>query len=374
MQKSFFKHLIEQYRDELISKIADAADGVYSPGLKKEGDKKEKRVMLHSELIDIFNNVFDKESTTETREVTILLSDLRGFTAMSENFPAASVIELLNRYFAKMSKIIVTHHGGTIDKFMGDAIMVLFGAPESRKDDLKRALACAVDMQLAMDEINSENKKLGLPDLFMGIGINTGKVVAGKLGSELHSEYTVIGDEVNLAARVEAYSLRGQILVSSNVYELANNFIKTNDPVEVFVKGKKEPVTLYELLEVNEPELRSVPRREVRNSPRVEVNMPFTYQCISCKTVVPEKLSGTIIDISYNGIFAALDKEIAAFSDIKFTLNISMLGEHSSDIYAKVLKVFEKDGKYNASIEFTSIQPEAKAAVKSFMERIIQGG
>jgi len=144
-----------------------------------------------------------------SREVTIVLADLRGFTAISESFPPTAVLELLNRYLGRMSEIIFRHEGA-IDKFMGDSIMVLFGAPNAHDDDVQRALACAVEMQLAMEEINDDNKRRGMPELFMGIGINTGTVMAGLLGSELYSEYTVIGDEVNLTSRIEAFSLRGQ--------------------------------------------------------------------------------------------------------------------------------------------------------------------
>jgi adenylate cyclase len=272
-----------------------------------------------------------------------------------------------------MSKIIITNYHGTIDKFMGDAIMAIFGAPIKGENDLKNALCCAVDMQIAMDEINEENKSLGLPELFMGIGINTGTVVAGQLGSDYYSEYTVIGDEVNLTARVEAYSLRGQIIISSNVYDKARDFIETVEPIDVYMKGKKARITIYELLSVKTPELRSVPRREIRKSPRVEVFMDFTYQCIEGKTILPEKHEGIIVDISYNGLFASTLQPLEQFSDIKFTLTLSMLGSETSDIYAKVVKVLQKDGKHYASMEFTSIRPEAKIAIKSFMERIIQG-
>src|SRR5262245_34199836 len=147
------------------------------------------------------------------REVSVLLTDLRGFTAISEAHTATVLLEILNRYLVRMSEIAVAH-GGTIDKFMGDAIMVLFGAPFEHDDDVKRAVTCAVDMQIELYEINKRLRAEGLPELNMGIGINTGGVMAGLLGSDLYAEYTVIGDEVNLASRIEAYSLRGQILIS----------------------------------------------------------------------------------------------------------------------------------------------------------------
>src|SRR5210317_1840786 len=204
MQNTFFDNLIEQYRDKLASQIVDA---VKQTSTIKEFDEKE----FNSKIIELLYNTIKTNSLPESKYVTILISDIRGFTAMSENYSPSSIIEQLNRYLTIMNEIIITQYGGTIDKFMGDSVMALFGAPESKSDDIERALNCAVDMQMAMDKINETNKAMGLPNLFMGIGINSGKVIAGKIGSELHSEYTVIGDEVNLASRISAYSMRGQI-------------------------------------------------------------------------------------------------------------------------------------------------------------------
>jgi adenylate cyclase len=124
-----------------------------------------------------------------------------------------------------------------------------------------KAVLTAVEMQIAMDEINRDNKQLGMPELFMGIGINTGVVMAGLLGSDLYSEYTVIGDEANLTSRIEAFSLRGQILVSQNTFERCRDFVKTSDPMQVHVKGKADPVSLREVLAI--PSLNvEVPRQE----------------------------------------------------------------------------------------------------------------
>ena len=366
MQKPFSKHLIEKYGDELVSQILET---INQTCFIKKIDKKE----LNSRIVEILNKTIKHESITESREVTILLSDIRGFTAMTENISPSSVIELLNRYFTTMNEIIVTQYGGTIDKFMGDSIMVLFGAPDSKNDDVERALNCALEMQIAMDKINETNASMDLPNLFVGIGINTGKVIAGKIGSELHSEYTVIGDEVNLASRIEAYSLRGQILISNNVYKRTKDFIRTGEPTDVFVKGKKCPVKLYELLAVKNPVLRFVPRRELRKSQRIEVKMPFTYQKLAGKNILPEKYIGTVLDISDNGILAIVEESLEIFSEIKFLLTLSMLSGENSDIYAKIVKSFEVEGQLRACVAFTSVQPEAKEAIKTFIERIIQG-
>jgi adenylate cyclase len=306
-----------------------------------------------------------------SREVTIVLADLRGFTSISESFPPTAVLELLNRYLGRMSEIIFRHEGA-IDKFMGDSIMVLFGAPHAHDDDVQRALACAVEMQLAMEEINHDNKQLGMPELYMGIGINTGTVMAGLLGSELYSEYTVIGDEVNLASRIEAFSLRGQILISRNTYERCSDFVQTAEPMDVHVKGKAEPVSLREVLAIPSLGL-EVPRQEIRRSPRIEVRIPFTYQLVKSKIVVPQIHQGTILDISYHGVLAEVSEEIEALSEIKLGLDLSLVGYKASDIYAKVLKCRQHDARYLAAVEFTSVSVQSTMNIQQFIHLLIQG-
>jgi adenylate cyclase len=325
--------------------------------------------VLVSAIGDAGNAPFNENFSS--REVTILLTDLRGFTSISEAYPAGVVLDLLNRYLAKMIEIVVRNQG-TIDKFMGDAIMVLFGAPHSQRDDVQHALTCAVEMQIAMDEINSYHKNLGTPELFMGIGINTGTVMAGLLGSALHSEYTVIGDEVNLTSRIESFSLRGQVLISQNTLNRCRDFVKTSKPMDVFVKGKAKPVDLYEVLAIPSLGL-ELPRREVRKSPRVEVNIPFTCQLVMNKIVIPQVYQGVIKDISYYGILAEMEQPLAQHSEVKLGLDMSLLGYKDSDIYAKILKTREEDGHFLSGLEFTSVSVKSDINIKHFIQLLIQG-
>lgn len=306
-----------------------------------------------------------------SREVTIMLTDLRGFTSISEAYPAGIVLDLLNRYLAKMTEIIMRNQG-TIDKFMGDAIMVLFGAPYSQRDDVKHALTCAVEMQIAMDKINAYHKNMGTPELFMGIGINTGTVMAGLLGSALHSEYTVIGDEVNLASRIEAFSLRGQVLISQSTLDRCRDFVTTSTPMDVFVKGKTKPVDLYEVLAIPSLGL-ELPRREIRKSPRVEVNIPFTCQLVVNKIVMPQVHQGVIRDISYYGVLAETELPLDPHSEVKLGLDMSLLGYKDSDIYAKILKTREEDGHFLSGLEFTSVSVKSDINIKHFVQLLIQG-
>jgi adenylate cyclase len=303
------------------------------------------------------------------REVTILLADLRGFTAIAASHPAGIVIQLLNPCLIKMSEIIF-RHGGTIDKFMGDSIMVLFGAPVSGEDDVKRALACAVEMQMTMSTLNLAHKDRGMPELFMGIGINTGNVLAGTLGSERYSEYTVIGDEVNLASRIEAFSLRGQVLISQSTYELCKDFVETNAPMEIHVKGKPQPVSLREVVSIPSLAMK-VPRQEIRRSHRIEVKLPFRYHRIEHKIILPETRSGLIRDIGYHGMLLEVEEDLPHFSEIKLDFDLPLVDYQAANVYAKVVGRKVKDGRNRVGVEFTVVPPETNMKIQLFVQLLI---
>ena len=304
-------------------------------------------------------------------DVTILLTDLRGFTSVAAAYPAVTVLEMLNRYLLTMTDVIVRTRG-RIDKFMGDSIMVVFGAPTSHPDDVRQAVVCAVEMQNAMVGLNAYQRDHALPELFMGIGVNTGTVMAGSLGSDVYSQYTVIGDEVNLASRIESFSLRGQVLVSEATFARCADFVVTAPPMEVLVKGKPTPVSLREVIGIPSLGL-EVPRQEIRRSPRVDVQIPFTYHLVTNKIVLPEAGQGTIFDIGYHGILAELDSDLPAFSDIKLDLDLSLIGSKATDVYAKTLKTIERDGHRLTGIEFTSVSVRSEIDIKHFVQLLMQG-
>lgn len=184
----------------------------------------------------------------EEREVTILFSDLRDFTTLSEKLPPHELLALLNRYLDRMSAI-VEKHGGVIDKYIGDAIMALFGAPVATAGAAARALAAAREMKAALAELNRELAAEGKPQLALGIGINTGRVVAGNMGSHTRLNYTVVGDGVNLAARLESLTKESNYAASIIVSEataLAAHALDALRPLgSVTVKGKTEAVKIY---------------------------------------------------------------------------------------------------------------------------------
>ena len=165
----------------------------------------------------------------EKRKVTLLMSDLRGFSTISERRPPETVVEILNIYLGRMADVITDYYG-TIDEFIGDAILVIFGAPILREDDALRAVACAIDMQRAMAGVNTQLAERGLPKLEMGIGINTGEVVVGNIGSLKRTKYGVVGSHVNLTARIESYTVGGQVLTTESTLDAAGAAVLTTVP------------------------------------------------------------------------------------------------------------------------------------------------
>ena len=182
----------------------------------------------------------------ETRNVTVMMSDLRGFTTLGEQLPPEDVVGMINIYLEKMTEVILKYHG-TIDEFIGDAILVIFGAPIQRQDDALCAVACAIEMQLAMDEVNRRNCEVGYPELAMGIGINTGSVVVGNIGSTKRVKYGVVGKNVNLTSRIESYTSGGQILVSESTVNACAGMLRINGTMEVTPKGINHPITIYDV-------------------------------------------------------------------------------------------------------------------------------
>jgi adenylate cyclase len=308
------------------------------------------------------------------RHVTILLADLRGFTSMTASYPAGMVLELLNRCFVRMSGIIV-RHSGMIDKFMGDSIMVIFfGDPAEPGKDVRHAVECAADMQIDMDAINRAQRSSGMPELFMGIGLNTGQVMAGLLGSGVYSAYTVIGEDVNLASRIEAFSLRGQVLMSEETCRLCGDFAQTGEPMEVYVKGRTDRVWLRELLAL--PALgKTLPRQEVRRSPRVEVRLPFSFQRVSDKIIVPGEVHGVVLDIGYHGALAeVIGQRLDLYEELRVSLDLPLVAYRASDIYARVVKVVQKGERTLFGLEFSSLSAEASRNIQLFVQMLIQGG
>src|SRR5215213_2455887 len=178
--------------------------------------------------------------------ITILFADIRGFTRISEHAPPEKIVNLLNRYFSAMTDIIFAH-GGTLDKYLGDGLMALFGAPTATPDDASNALNAAVAMQRRLLGINRELRDEGFQELGVGMGLHTGEVIVGYIGSDRRSEYTAIGDTVNTSSRLESNALGGEILISDATAKAGHSRYKLKPREPIMVKNRQQPVNLWEV-------------------------------------------------------------------------------------------------------------------------------
>lgn len=181
----------------------------------------------------------------DLRNVTLMMSDIRSFTTLVEHLPPEQVVTILNRYLGRMTDIILKN-GGTIDEFLGDAVLAAFGAPSVSEQHAMQAVTCAIEMQAAMASINSENRADGLPELEMAIALNTGEVVAGNIGSERRSKYGFVGHEVNVTSRIEDHAAPNEILVSEKTLQsIEAHHFSIGDSRTVKAKGMEGMLTVY---------------------------------------------------------------------------------------------------------------------------------
>lgn len=203
---------------------------------------------------DIVDDILERPEGLELggdlREVTIMMSDIRGFTTLSEHLPPQRVVQLLNRYLGRMTEIILDYRG-TIDEFLGDAVLAVFGAPRSDKDDTERAVQCAIAMQRAMEEINTQNIADELPELQMAIALNTGTVVAGNIGSERRAKYGFVGHAMNVTSRIEDKAKPGSILISESTLAKLSGEYRVGERQEISAKGIEESVVVYTIGELH---------------------------------------------------------------------------------------------------------------------------
>ena len=306
------------------------------------------------------------------REVTILFADLRGFSAIAAAYPSDVVLRVLNRCFAIMTEIIVRHYG-TIDKFMGDAIMVIFpGDPATPRDHARRAVLCAIEMQLAMHALRRQHEGDEVPEMFMGIGISTGSVMAGLIGSDAYRAYTVIGEEVNLAARIEAFSLRGQVLMSEATYAHCKELVHVGEPIEVYVKGRAGSIRIREALGI--PALgKVVPRQDQRKDPRAAVRLALDYWQVEDKVVRQPAARGTVRDISYRGLLAEIERPLPLYTELKLAFDLPCLGYRAEDIYVRVVSIRAEGARHLAGVEFASLGAETESRIRLFVQKALQG-
>jgi class 3 adenylate cyclase len=271
-----------------------------------------------------------------TREVTVLMSDLRGYTRFAEQGDPEHVMEVLNGYLARMTEIVI-QHGGTINEFIGDAIFAVFGAPLAQPDHAERAAACALAMQAAMAEINAGHAARGLPPFEMGIGVHTGEAVAGNIGSEQRAKYAIVGSAVNVAGRTESATVGGQVLVTAATYERIRALAEVGAPVPLEVKGLAEPLVLYELLEVRGrfAQRRATPERG--DGTGTDVDLPLECWVLEGKVIRPDPIAGRVVRLGASHVATRMATPLPPLTNVRLRLLAATGAPLSGDLYGKVV-------------------------------------
>ncbi len=295
----------------------------------------------------------------EKRRVTVLMADLRGFTSLSERLPPEGVVRILNTFLGIMTEVIMGH-GGTIDEILGDGTLVIFGAPIHRDDDARRAVTCAIDMQLALAEVNTRNLVAGLPAVEMGIGVHTGDVVAGNIGSPKRAKYGVVGTTVNLTSRIESYTVGGQILISDAALAAAGPGVRVDDTLVVTPKGLAAPIAVFDIGAIDGPPPRALP---LRDRALLDVApVVCTYVMLEGKAQGDGSLPGSLIRASEVGAEIRADRPPRAFTDVRLTLFDDAGAELPGASYAKVLPVGGREpSETSFRVRFTALAPAAAA-------------
>lgn len=283
--------------------------------------------------------------------VTILMSDLRGFTDLSARRTPQEMVALLNAYLQRMSEVIEAH-GGTINEFIGDAILALFGAPESGEDDALRAVRCAAEMQRALEAFNAE---LGGVPLEMGVGINTGPVVVGNIGSAQHVKWGVVGDAVNMAARVESLTVGGEVLVSEATWASLGGAVRGRGPIEAKVKGRAEPLRLFAVQEVEGVQVPG----EVTPAPMVAAQGQVRMRRLRGKQLDEAELTGQLLALGEGRLRLRCEAALAPHAALQLRVEGGPEG-----VYVRVVSCEAGE----VELRVSSAPPEALAALAALRE------
>ncbi len=307
----------------------------------------------------------------ETREVSILMSDLRGFTAITAEMEPEEVITFLNRYLGKMIEVL-TDYKAVIDEIMGDGILAFFGAPEPLENHAVQAVACALAMQQAMEEVNADNAADGLPHLEMGIAVGTGSVVVGNIGSEKRTKYSIVGSAVNFVARMESFALGGQVFISTPTFSQVKDFVEVGEILEVQVKGMPGQATLFEVEGMHGPFNIRLKAKQETLAP-LAGELPVRLYRIREKVVRGVLESAALTHLCETAATVVFQGDLDQWEDVRLTFLDETGQEKPGKIYGKVMSVNLAGDPHEAHLRFTSVSPEMTGVIQQAMSGVSAG-
>jgi adenylate cyclase len=316
------------------------------------------RYISNKVMNSLLQNPSALELGGERRHITTMMSDLRGFTAITERLEPEHVVKMLNSYFEVMMEVI-HQYDGTINEIIGDFLFTFFGAPQEIQDRAQRAVACAIAMQNAMSRVNQANRTAGLPELDMGIGLHDSEVIVGNIGSSQRSKYSVVGSGVNLVSRIESYTVGGQILISEPVYQETGDILRIDGQREVFPKGSEVPLRIYEIGGIAGSYNLALEERDL-DLVALTQKVPLRYTMLEGKHIGLKNLEGFAVRLSKKGAEIVLDEPVEQFSDLKMNLKDVYEELAVKAFYGKVIDRTGKDAN-TYMIRFTSVPLEVAA-------------
>jgi adenylate cyclase len=359
--------VLQQERDDLATMLemtTDHADALEAD-LQSQAEALARRGQFIRETFgryvseDVVAQLLDTPEGIELggakRKVTILMSDVRGFTALAECLEPQEVMTFLNRYLEAMVDVILAYQG-TIIEILGDGLLLLFGAPLTRDDDAERAVACALAMQLRLEDTNTLHRRAGLPEVEMGIGIHTGEVVVGHIGSQQRTKYGVVGSAVNLTGRIESYTTGGQILISPTTYAETAALLIVSHQMTVAPKGVAAPITLYAVSGIRGTHALGLPTPTETPVPLPQA-LDVRYTVLEGKFAGSTMYGGRIVKLATRTAELHVDQPVAAFSNLRLHLRRPTGEVVPGELFAKVVETLPEDAS-RVMVRFTSV-PEA---------------
>lgn len=297
--------------------------------------------------------------------VTILLTDIRGFTAITERESAENIVGMLNNYLEIMTEIIFKY-GGTIDEIIGDSLLVIFGAPVKSNDHADRAVSCAVEMQNAMQEVNKKNKESGFPEIEMGIGVNTGELIVGNIGSDKRTKYAVVGSNVNLTSRIESYTFGGQIFISESSLNTCKSKLIIDSDFEVKPKGVAKPIKIFSLNGID-GENKIYLKKEITSLIELKHTIPIILSSFDGKHETDVFFNGEILKTNIKEAILITNADLKKFTNI----NISILDEkthnNNKSIFGKIInKSKTGDNSFEYTVHFTAVPENFGEIIKKY--------
>ncbi|BBX76179.1 response regulator [Mycobacterium shinjukuense] len=289
----------------------------------------------------------------ERRTLTLLMADIRGFARMSETLSPERVVQVLNGYLERAADVILRRNG-TINEILGDGLLVFFGAPINDDDAAGHAVAAALELQLAMNELNASHRQQGLPELAIGIGVHTGEAVIGTIGSRRRQKYAAVGKNVNLVGRIESHTVGGQVLVSDSTYREIRDIARTSGSFMVRAKGFSDPITVHDVKGLAGEYDLQLPSAD-RALTRLAVPRPIGIAIIKDK-VVHEKHPAEVIASGEELLRVRTELVVSPFDDL-------MLDVAGGEVFAKVVECNVQEGVCDLVAVYTSVTNEVRRAL-----------